>query len=73
MLLGYQGWAMMVLTPFVSLCRTGLPLERGLGELAWELPSLGLGAPFFLTRTYHGLGGQEHLGSSSGPTDHPER
>ena len=31
--------------PFVSLCRIGLRLEQGLGELVWELSTLGLGAP----------------------------
>ena len=34
--------------PFVSLCRTSLLLERGLCELVWELPTLGLGHPSFL-------------------------
>jgi hypothetical protein len=33
--------------PFVSLCHTGLRLERGLGELIWELLTLGLGVPSF--------------------------
>jgi hypothetical protein len=58
--------------PFVSLCHTGLQLERGLGELVWELPSLGPGAPFFLTEACRGSGDREHLGFGSGPTNHPE-
>ena len=59
--------------PFVSLCRTGLRLKRGLGELVWELPTLGPGAPSFFIRDYSGLGDRECLGSSSGPPDHPVR
>ena len=46
--------------PFVSLCRMGLRLERGLSELIWELPTLGPGAPSFLIGAFHGPGDQEH-------------
>jgi hypothetical protein len=59
--------------PFVSLCRIGLRLVQGLGELIRELPSSGSGAPSFLIGACHGLGDQEHLGSGLGPTDHLER
>jgi hypothetical protein len=59
--------------PFVSLCHTGHQLERGLGELVWELLTLGPGAPSFFIRAYYGSGDRECLGSSSGPSDHPER
>jgi hypothetical protein len=58
--------------PFVSLCRIGLRLERGLGELVWELSTLGPGVPSFLTGAFHGPGDRERLGFGSGPTDHPE-
>ena len=58
--------------PVVSLCRTGLRLERGLVELVWELPCLGSGEPSFLTRACRGSGDRDRLGSGSGPTDHPE-
>ena len=58
--------------PFMSLCRTCLQLERGLGKLVWELPTLGLGAPSFLFGAYHGSGDREHLGSGSGPSDRLE-
>jgi hypothetical protein len=59
--------------PFVSLCRTGLRLERGLGELIWELLTLGLGVPSFLSQPTRRLGDREHLGSGSGPSNHSER
>ena len=45
--------------PFVSLCRMGLQLERGLDGLVWELPTLGLGVPYFVIGAYRGPGDQE--------------
>ena len=45
--------------PFVSLCRMGLRLERGLSELIMESPTLGLRAPSFMIGAYHGPGDQE--------------
>ena len=59
--------------PFVSLCCAGLRLEQGLGELIWELPTLGPRVPSFLIGAYHGSDDQELLGSALGPSDHPER
>ena len=58
--------------PFASPCRMGLRLERELGELVWELPTVGLGAPSFFIRACCGLGVRECLGSSSGSTNHLE-
>jgi hypothetical protein len=58
--------------PFMSLCHIGLQLERELGELVWELPTLGPGVPSFFIIAYHGLGDQELLGSGSRPSDHPK-
>jgi hypothetical protein len=60
----------VVSTPVLILCRMGLWSERGFGELVWELLTLGLGAPSFLVRACRGLGDREHLGFSSGLTDH---
>jgi hypothetical protein len=58
--------------PFESLCRTGLRLERGLGELIWELLTLGLGVPSYLIGACCGSGDRERLGSGSRPSDHPK-
>jgi hypothetical protein len=45
--------------PFVSLCCMGLRLERELGEIVWESPTVGPGAPSFLIGTCRGPGDQE--------------
>jgi hypothetical protein len=63
----------MVLTPFLVLCCIGVWPERGFGELIWELPTLGPRAPFLSVRACRGSGDRVHLGSSSGPLDHPVR
>jgi hypothetical protein len=46
---GCRGQAVVVpMTPVLILCCIGLRSERGFGELIWQLPTLGPGAPFFL-------------------------
>ena len=45
--------------PFMIPCRMGLRLERELGGLIWESPTIGPGAPSFLNGAYRGLGDQE--------------
>ena len=57
----------------MSLCHTGLRLERVLDELVWESPTLGLGATSFLIGAYRGLGDQEHWALARGPSNHLER
>ena len=52
--------------PFASPCRMGLRLERELSGLVWELPTVGLGAPSFLTRAYCGSGDQERWALARG-------
>ena len=52
--------------PFVSLGCMGLRLERELSGLVWELPTVGLGAPSFLTRAYCGSGDQERWALARG-------
>jgi hypothetical protein len=71
--LDYRGRAVVVLTPSLALCHIGLWPEWGFNELIWELPTLGLGAPFLLVRACQGSGDREHLGFSLGPPDHPAR
>jgi len=68
-----QSLAVEVLTPSLVLCHVGLWPKRGFGELVWELPTLGSGAPFLLVGVCRGSGDRECLGSSSGPPDHSAR
>jgi hypothetical protein len=65
--LGRQGREIVALTPSWVLCHVGLWPEREFDELIWELPNLGLGAPFFLVGAYRGSGDRERLGSGLGP------
>ena len=45
--------------PLMSPCRMGLQLERELGGLIWELPTIGPGALSFLIGACRGSGDKE--------------
>ena len=52
--------------PFTSSCHMDLRLERELGGLIWESPTIGPGALSFLIGTYHGPGDRERWALARG-------
>jgi hypothetical protein len=50
--LSYQGQVVEVLTPSTIICHVDLWPKQGFGELVWELPALGLRAPFLSVNSF---------------------